>query len=109
MKVASISLGKPIFLGRPTADTVRYYYVYILRCKKNIPYIGCTNDLVDRIDRHSKELVTATKDRLPIKLISYAAFQDKYTALNFEKYFKSGSGRAFIKKHGIIGNRDYEK
>lgn len=27
------------------------------------------------------------------------AFKDKYLAFNFEKYLKSGSGRAFIKKH----------
>jgi putative endonuclease len=35
----------------------------------------------------------------PIKLISYFAFSDKYIAFEFEKYLKSGSGRAFLKKH----------
>jgi putative endonuclease len=28
----------------------------------------------------------------------YCAFPDKYKALEFEKYLKSGSGRAFAKK-----------
>ena len=37
-----------------------------------------------------------------IKLISYFAFSNKYTAFNFEKYRKSGSGRAFLKRHIII-------
>jgi len=43
--------------------------------------------------------VPATKPLLPVRLILYFAFSNKYTAFNFEKYLKSGSGRAFIKKH----------
>ena len=77
------------------------YSVYILRCSNNTHYVGCTNDLKDRIERHTKGQVIATKNRLPIHLIAYTAFADKYTAYNFEKYLKSGSGRAFLKKHFI--------
>lgn len=76
-----------------------FWYVYILLCHDNKPYIGCTDDLKNRINRHQKGQVPATKDRLPIKLISYFAFNNKYTAFNFEKYLKSGSGRAFLKRH----------
>lgn len=78
------------------------FYVYILKCSDNRTYIGCTNNLKDRINRHNKGQVPVTKDRLPIRLISYFAFSDKYSAFNFEKYLKSGSGRAFLKKHEII-------
>ena len=74
-------------------------YVYILSCADKKPYVGCTDDLKARIDRHTKGYVPATKERRPIKLISYFAFKNKYLAFNFEKYLKSGSGRAFIKKH----------
>ncbi|MBI2639464.1 MAG: GIY-YIG nuclease family protein [Candidatus Sungbacteria bacterium] len=74
-------------------------YVYILECCDRRFYIGCTSDLKDRIVRHNKAQVPATKNRLPIKLISYFAFQNKYVAFNFEKYLKSGSGRAFLKRH----------
>lgn len=52
--------------------------------------------------RYQKGYIDATKKRLPVKLISYFAFSNKYTAFNFEKYLKSGSGRAFLKKHDII-------
>ncbi|PIP74631.1 MAG: hypothetical protein CO135_02920 [Candidatus Levybacteria bacterium CG_4_9_14_3_um_filter_35_16] len=77
-------------------------YVYILMCSDNKTYIGCTDDLISRILRHQKGSVVATKDRLLIQLISYFAFSNKYTAFDFEKYLKSGSGRAFIVKHKII-------
>ena len=74
------------------------YYVYSLECKDGY-YIGCTNDLKDRIARHASGQVPATADRLPIKLVFYLAHENKYKAFAFEKYLKSGSGRAFIKKH----------
>lgn len=75
------------------------YYVYILKCNDNNLYTGCTNDLKDRIERHNKGHVPATKERRPVELINYIAFKDKYKAYNFETYLKSGSGRAFINKH----------
>lgn len=74
------------------------YYVYNLKCKDGF-YVGCTNDLKDRLKRHIGRQVPATADRLPLKLIAYFAFSDKYKAFNFEKYLKSGSGRAFLNKH----------
>jgi len=75
------------------------YYIYILKCKDGDLYTGCTSDLKERAQRHSKGHVPATAKRLPIKLIGYTALADKYKAFEFEKYLKSGSGRAFIKKH----------
>ena len=75
------------------------YYVYILKCKDDKTYLGCCDDLKERIGRHEKGNVPATKDRLPVKLITYFAFSNKYNAFNFEKYLKSGSGRAFMKRH----------
>ncbi len=88
-----------IINGRPSADIVRFYYVYILICSDKKPYTGCTDNLKDRINKHSKGYVTSTKSRLPVKLISYFAFNNKYAAFKFEKYLKSGSGRAFLKRH----------
>jgi putative endonuclease len=75
------------------------HYVYILKCKDGKLYTGCTNDLRERIKRHSDGNVPATKPRLPIRLVNYVAFENKYKAFAFEKYLKTGSGRGFIKKH----------
>ncbi|MEK7192479.1 MAG: GIY-YIG nuclease family protein [Patescibacteria group bacterium] len=75
------------------------YYVYILKCSDKETYTGCTENIEERLERHNKGYVPATASRLPAELIFYSAFQSKYTAYNFEKYLKSGSGRAFLKKH----------
>ncbi|MFA4930546.1 MAG: GIY-YIG nuclease family protein [Patescibacteria group bacterium] len=73
-------------------------YVYILMCFDSKPYVGCTKDLRERIRRHSSAQVLATRKRLPIKLVAYFAFNSIYTAFKFEKYLKSASGRAFMRK-----------
>lgn len=74
------------------------YYVYSLECHDGY-YVGCTDNLEERLKRHKKGQVPATAIRLPVKLDFYFAVQDKYKAFEFEKYLKSGSGRAFVKKH----------
>jgi len=74
-------------------------YVYILKCTNKKHYVGCTQDLKERITRHQNGNVPSTKGILPVELITYIGFRDKYKAFNFEKYLKSGSGRAFAKRH----------
>lgn len=77
------------------------YYVYILKCADNKTYVGCTNNMDERLKRHQSGWVPATKNRLPVELVTYMVFQDKYKAFNFEKYLKSGSGRTFLNKRLI--------
>lgn len=74
------------------------YYIYSLRCRDGY-YVGCTDDITNRLNRHQKGNVPATANRLPLTLEFYFATADKYQAFEFEKYLKSGSGRAFINKH----------
>jgi putative endonuclease len=75
------------------------WYVYILKCSNGMPYTGCTNNLEERINRHNAALVLATKNYLPVELVTFIAFTNKYKAFDFEKYLKQGSGRAFSKRH----------
>jgi putative endonuclease len=76
----------------------RMYYIYSLKCKDGY-YVGCTDNLKERIERHKNANVPATAHRLPLKLDFYFAIENKYKAFKLEKYLKSGSGRAFINKH----------
>jgi putative endonuclease len=77
------------------------WYVYILRCSDDKLYTGFTQDVGERVKRHNDGGVPSTKARLPAILITYIAFTDKYKALQFEKYLKGGSGRAFLNRHLI--------
>ena len=69
--------------------------VYILKCCDNTYYVGCTNDINARLIRHNRGDVQYTSSRLPIEVVHQSIFYDKYKAYEFEKYLKSGSGRAF--------------
>jgi len=76
------------------------WYVYIMR---SLPfpeqeYTGATADLKRRVADHNAGKSTHTAKFIPWELVWYSAFPEKYKALEFEKYLKSHSGRAFAKK-----------
>nr|WP_299384766.1 GIY-YIG nuclease family protein [Allomuricauda sp.] len=75
--------------------------VYILRCSDGKFYTGFTGNLSRRLLEHNNGKVKSTKQRLPFELTTYVVFTDKYQAIAFEKYLKSGSGIAFRNKRLI--------
>ena len=76
------------------------WYVYILKSKtRDWRYVGCTRNLKNRFKQHNKGESKATKNYRPFLLYSYVAVADEQTARNLEKYFKSGSGIAWMNKH----------
>ena len=81
-----------------TTNTIFMWNVYLVKCCDGTIYTGCTNNIEERLRRHNKGEIAYTSTRLPIELVSYTAFVDKYKAYNFEKYSKSGSGKAFALK-----------
>jgi putative endonuclease len=75
-------------------------YVYILESLDSEHfYVGITDDLRARLAKHNAGEVSHTSKYRPWRLRIYFAFSDEARALAFEKYLKSGSGRAFAKKH----------
>ncbi len=77
------------------------HYVYILKLENNQHYIGCTEDLKLRLEKHKHHGVPTTSRIRPDELIFYAAFNSKEKAYAFEKYLKSSSGFAFRNKRLI--------
>lgn len=77
------------------------WHVYLLRCSDDTIYTGCTGNLEQRMSAHNKGEVSYTKSRLPFEVITFITFNDRYKAYNFEKYLKSGSGKAFMNKRLI--------
>jgi predicted GIY-YIG superfamily endonuclease len=74
-------------------------YVYILESHDSEHfYLGLTDDVPARLAKHNAGEVSHTSKYRPWRLKTYVAFSDERQAIAFEKYLKSGSGRAFAKK-----------
>ena len=74
------------------------WYVYFLELANGDIYAGSTDDLRRRVTSHVRGQVKSTKAYLPVSLKSYVAVGSEDIARRLEKYFKSGSGKAFAKK-----------
>jgi putative endonuclease len=81
------------------------WYVYFLELKNGDIYVGSTDDLRRRFASHQRGHVVSTRKYLPLSLRSYVAVADERTARNLERYFKSGSGKAFAKKRFLLSPR----
>ncbi|MDC0325559.1 GIY-YIG nuclease family protein, partial [bacterium] len=57
-----------------------------------------TEDLKERLMRHNRGEVQSTSLNKPWKIQTAIAFSESNKAVEFEKYLKSASGRAFAKK-----------
>ncbi|MFC1750351.1 GIY-YIG nuclease family protein [Pseudomonadota bacterium] len=77
----------------------KFYYTYVLLSKFDGKlYIGWSNDLVGRVEKHNQGKVLVTKDRRPLKLVYYEACLSRQAAIKREKSLKSGFGRAYLKR-----------
>jgi len=76
------------------------YYVYILQ-SENFPekfYTGLTNNIKRRLAEHNQGKSVHSNKYIPWKIKTYIAFSDEQKAFEFERYLKTGAGRAFAKK-----------
>ncbi|MFH0988331.1 MAG: GIY-YIG nuclease family protein [Parcubacteria group bacterium] len=94
-------------------STVPCHHVYILQSLSNRSktYKGYTGkNVLDRLQEHNNGQCAYTSRFMPWQLKFYCAFEDKYTALEFEKYLKSASGIAFSRKRFLnIPNKEERK
>ncbi len=76
------------------------HYVYILQSEIDEKrfYTGLTDDLRKRLKNHNTGRVRHTSKWKPWRIKSYAGFSDERRAIDFERYLKSASGRAFARK-----------
>jgi predicted GIY-YIG superfamily endonuclease len=77
-----------------------FYYDYIVQSLKdpNRFYTGFTENLDTRLKAHNQNKDPHTARYKPWKIKAAIAFTDRHKALDFERYLKSPSGRAFAKK-----------
>lgn len=77
------------------------FYVYVLRSFANPKqvYTGITEDLNQRIKDHNEGKSVHTNKFKPWECVVAIRFADETKAREFERYLKTGSGRAFLKRH----------
>ncbi|MFH1749715.1 MAG: GIY-YIG nuclease family protein [bacterium] len=83
------------------------HYTYILKSKsqQGAIYIGSTHDLEIRLARHNDPANKKYSRRYaPWDVETYIGFQTIEEAERFEKYLKSNSGKAFMRKRLLSGN-----
>jgi len=80
---------------------ITMHYVYIIKAERYAGkyYVGYSENMDERLQAHNNGQSIHTAKYQPWKLVCYMAFVQKEQALKFETYLKSGSGRAFAKKH----------
>ncbi|MCK4913786.1 MAG: GIY-YIG nuclease family protein [Planctomycetes bacterium] len=79
------------------------WYVYILKMADREYYVGSTNDMKRRMEEHNNGREISTKWRLPVVLEAYIAVKSDKTARNLEKYLKTSSGKATLRKRILPG------
>lgn len=69
------------------------YYVYILWTARRSFYIGFSDNLRERLQKHTKGEVRSTRYRRPVRLLYYEGFINEQDAKAREEFLKSGYGR----------------
>ena len=68
--------------------------------------VGVTQDLEKRFKEHNEAKTGYSKQYAPWKIETYITFRSRILAEKFEKYLKSGSGNAFLKKRLILSEAE---
>lgn len=76
-------------------------FVYVLKNAESKPrfYTGLTSDIDARLTDHNAGRCPHTAKHRPWQHHVVIEFPDEHRAVRFEQYLKSGSGRAFAKRH----------
>ena len=76
-------------------------YVYLLKSLEypDQRYIGVTDNLKERLITHNQGESVHTAKYAPWRIVVAIRFNDDQRASAFERYLKSGSGKAFANRH----------
>jgi predicted GIY-YIG superfamily endonuclease len=75
-------------------------FVHIIQSHRNrMRYVGSTSDVARRVATQNSGGSEFTAPHRPWSVLVSIEFPSEQTALRFERYLKTGSGRAFAKRH----------
>ena len=86
---------------KPHDNKTDFYYIYILQSINYLDrfYTGFAENLDNRLKYHNSGQRYHSSKFKPWRIKTAIAFTDRDRAVDFEKYLKSASGRAFASKH----------
>jgi predicted GIY-YIG superfamily endonuclease len=79
----------------------RFVYVIVSTTDPSRHYVGLTTDVATRLSVHNSGGSRHTAQYRPWRLIVSLEFATQLSASAFEKYLKTGSGRASAKRHFV--------
>ena len=93
-------IGSGRAVSRLMSETQRRF-VYVLRSVKNPErhYVGRASDVAERLASHNAGESPHTTRHKPWRVVVLLQFLNEQRAAEFEKYLKSGSGRAFADRY----------
>jgi putative endonuclease len=75
-------------------------FVYLICAEADgRPYVGVTSNVAQRVATHNSGGSRHTAPDRPWRLVVVVEFPTEERAVEFERYLKSGSGRAFAQRH----------
>ena len=80
-------------------NSKRFVYILTSESQPARYYTGLTSDVAARLAAHNAGLSKHTASGRPWRLVVTLDFADQERAELFERYLKSGSGRAFSSRH----------
>ena len=90
---------------RKTGFFVMSYFVYIIESLKDGSYyVGSTQNITERMERHNQGRSTYTKSKRPWKLVFCEELPDRSRAIIREKEIKSKKSKSYI-EHLVRASR----
>ena len=75
------------------------YYTYILQSDKDGSfYIGQTENLEERLEKHNLSLSKYTSNKIPWKIVFFEEFETRKEAISRERFLKKQRNRSFYKR-----------
>ena len=79
----------------------RFVYVMVSEVDPHRHYVGLTSSVPTRLAVHNSGGSQHTAQHRPWRILVSLEFATQRSAAAFEQYLKSGSGRAFAKRHFV--------
>jgi len=94
--VVLICAPKPFLLCKPPG--MHYVYIIVSVTQPERYYVGLTENVRQRLGHHNQGIVRSTAPFRPWRLRTAICFSQRNRATQFERYLKTGSGIAFLRK-----------